>query len=155
MSEINTKELLRRWIGYMSETTKLYSAFLKHWDLSMNAYFALEYLLGHPEGATPGELAANSDVMPQLITIILKDFERRKLIIRREDENDHRQRKIQLSPAGILFAEEVCHAMEQIDLQSLADFSPDEQNSMVEYAVRFMSSVKKVYAEFKTKQHQK
>ncbi len=155
MSERSTKELLRRWIGYMTETTRQYSAFLKHWGLSMNAYFALEYLHEHPEGAKPGELAANGDVMPQLITLILKDFEKRGLIVRREDENDHRQRKIQLSSAGTAFAGEVCRAMEQIDLRSLADFSPDEQTAMVEYAGRFMNSVKRVYAEFAETQVEK
>ncbi len=55
----------------------------------MNAYFILEYLYLHPDGAKPGELAANSEVIPQLITSILKDFENRELIIRREDENDY------------------------------------------------------------------
>ncbi len=148
MAENNTKELLRRWIGYMAETTKQYNMFLKRWNLSMNAYFALEYLYLHPDGAKPGELAANSEVIPQLITSILKDFENRGLIIRRKDEKDHRQRKIQLSPSGFVFAEEVCNAMEQIDLQSLAVFSADEQNQMVEYAGRFRDEVKKACLQY-------
>ena len=113
MPENKEKELLRRWMALWAEIDKTYIGFLKRWDLSLNAYWVIEYLHNHPQGAEPAELADRINVMRQLITIILNDLEKRGFLLRRESELDHRRRIIRLSPDGELFAREVCDAMEQ------------------------------------------
>ena len=132
MPENKEKELLRRWMALWAEIDKTYIGFLKRWDLSLNAYWVIEYLHNHPQGAEPAELADRINVMRQLITIILNDLEKRGFLLRRESELDHRRRIIRLSPDGELFAREVCDAMEQFDLESLSAFTPAEKNDIAE-----------------------
>ena len=79
MPENKEKELLRRWMALWAEIDKTYIGFLKRWDLSLNAYWVIEYLHNHPQGAEPAELADRINVMRQLITIILNDLEKRGL----------------------------------------------------------------------------
>ena len=78
MPENKEKELLRRWMALWAEIDKTYIGFLKRWDLSLNAYWVIEYLHNHPQGAEPAELADCINVMRQLITIILNDLEQRR-----------------------------------------------------------------------------
>lgn len=80
--------------------------------------------------------------MRQLITIILNDLEKRGFLLRRESEQDHRRRIIQLSPAGETFAREVCDAMEQFDLESLSAFTPAERERLVDDSRRFCDALK-------------
>lgn len=68
MPENKEKELLRRWMALWAEIDKTYIGFLKRWDLSLNAYWVIEYLHNHPQGAEPAELADRINVMRQLIT---------------------------------------------------------------------------------------
>ena len=53
MPENKEKELLRRWMALWAEIDKTYIGFLKRWDLSLNAYWVIEYLHNHPQGAEP------------------------------------------------------------------------------------------------------
>lgn len=50
MPENKEKELLRRWMALWAEIDKTYIGFLKRWDLSLNAYWVIEYLHNHPQG---------------------------------------------------------------------------------------------------------
>ena len=142
ISENSEKELLRRWMALWVEIDKAYIGFLKQWNLSLNAYWVIEYLLLHPQGAEPAELADSINVMRQLITIILNDLEKRGFLLRYESKQDHRKRIIQLSSQGMEFAREVCSAMEAIDLNSLSEFTAEEQQQMVEYSARFCNALK-------------
>lgn len=143
MPESREKELLRRWMALWVEIDRTYIGFLKRWDLSLNAYWVIEYLHLHPEGAEPAELADRINVMRQLITIILNDLEKRGFLLRRENEQDHRRRIIRLSPCGEEFAREVYDAMEQFDLESLSAFTPEERERLVENSRRFCDALKK------------
>ena len=111
-------------------------------EAALNAFWVIEYLRNHPQGAEPAELADRINVMRQLTTIILNDLEKRGFLLRRESAQDHRRRIIQLLPRGEEFAAEVCDAMEQFDLESLSAFTPKEQERMVEDSRRFCNALK-------------
>lgn len=143
MQENREKELLRRWMALWVEIDRTYIGFLKRWNLSLNAYWVIEYLHNHPQGAEPAELADRINVMRQLITIILNDLEQRGFLLRRESTLDHRRRIIRLSPCGEEFAREVCEAMDQFDLESLSAFTPEERERLVEDSRRFCEALKK------------
>ena len=146
MPENKEEELLRRWMALWVEIDKTYIGFLKRWELSLNAFWVIEYLRNHPQGAEPAELADRINVMRQLTTIILNDLEKRGFLLRRESAQDHRRRIIQLLPRGEEFAAEVCDAMEQFDLESLSAFTPKEQERMVEDSRRFCNALKSAAA---------
>lgn len=133
---------LRRWMALWVEIDRVYIGYLKQWDLSLNAFWLLEYLYSHPQGAEPTELADEINVMRQLVTIILNDFEKRGFILRKESKLDHRKRIIQLSKRGLTFAKTVCESMYRVDLTSFSALSPEERDLVVAHAQHFCDALK-------------
>ena len=136
------RTLLSEWMELWRLTDNVYTVFLKRWNLSLNAYFVLTWLRDNPAGVEPARLADLVNIQRQLVTIILRDFEARGLILRRERSSDHRRKLILLSAAGRDFADEVCGAVEEMDLQGLAAFSLEEQQRLVEYSKRFYGAIR-------------
>ncbi len=134
--------LLKEWMELWRLTDNVYTRFLKRWNLSLNAYFVLTWLRDNPDGVEPARLADLVNIQRQLVTIILRDFESRDMILRRERSEDHRRRCIRLSASGRLFADEVCGAVDEMDLRGLAAFSLEEQRRLVEFSQRFYDAIR-------------
>ena len=97
---------------------------------------------GNPDGVKPAQLADKVNIQRQLVTIILRDFESRGLILRKEQKADHRRKRILPSKQGVLFANEVCEASDTLDLHGLAAFTPAEQEKLLEYSRRFYNAIR-------------
>ena len=100
MPENKEEELLRRWMALWVEIDKTYIGFLKRWELSLNAFWVIEYLRNHPQGAEPAELAdrigpANyRELLGQLHPIALRNLQNWagpvRIDLRLYDENARR-----------------------------------------------------------------
>lgn len=132
---------LKRWLEFWRKTDGVYSAFLKRWDLSLNAYFVLNELYRGDVVAEPARLAERVNVQRQLVTIVLRAFERRGFISLRENKTDHRRRTIRLTAAGRAFAKEVCGAVDRLDLCGLSVFSERERAALLDHAERFFKKI--------------
>ncbi len=133
-----SKELLDLW----RFTDDEYTNFLKQWNLTPNEYWVLEHLLNSPDGTEPSLLAQKIHEQPQLITFILRSFEKRSFIVREENKEDHRRRIIRLTQSGKEFATEVCNAANDLDIQGYSVFSAEEQRQFLEYSRRYLEAIK-------------
>lgn len=79
---------LNEWTELWRLTDTLYDRQLKRWGLSLNAYFVLCLLLDTPEGVEPAVIADKVSILRQSVTVLLNDFEKRKLIVRKESKED-------------------------------------------------------------------
>jgi len=138
----DSKTLLKEWMELWRLTDNVYTQYLKRWNLSLNAFFVLSWLRENPDGVEPAQLADKVNIQRQLVTIILRDFESRGLILRKEQKADHRRKRILLSKQGVLFANEVCEASDTLDLHGLAAFTPAEQEKLLEYSRRFYNAIR-------------
>ncbi len=134
-------ELLTRWMESWRQTENLYAVFLKRWDLTLNEYLVILNLLKNGNGMEPTQLADAIKIQRQLVTSILRGFERKGFISRQERSSDHRRRMILLTGKGLTFASGVCDAVDQLDLYGLSEFSEDEQQKLLEFSERFHQAI--------------
>ena len=83
---------LDEWTELWRLTDTLYDRQLKRWGLSLNAYFVLRLLLDTPEGVEPAVIADKVSILRQSVTVLLNDFEKRNMIVRKESKADHRRK---------------------------------------------------------------
>lgn len=131
------KKMLREWLELWRESDRVYARFLKRWDLSLNEYFILRWLYENPEGMEPAQLADAATVQRQLVTGILREFEKRKLILRKDHPTDLRRRIILLTETGQEFAKKVIQAIDELDLKALSTLTDEEQLRLMEYTRKF------------------
>ncbi|MEG2076934.1 MAG: MarR family winged helix-turn-helix transcriptional regulator [Victivallaceae bacterium] len=137
-----SRELLREWLKIQACTENVYTTFIKRFQLSKNAFFALDYLNTHPEGEEPALLADYLGLTRQMMTIVLNDLDERGFIQRHERQDDHRRKTILLSKLGKSTADEVCQSLEDFDIAALAEFSDEELCNMFEFSTRFYEKIK-------------
>lgn len=135
------RERLKRWMELWRLTDNVYTEYLRRWELTLNEYLVLDSLREFPDGMQPAQLAERFGIQRQLITAILNKLEGRGFILRRESRTDHRRKIIRLNPAGRSFAEEVCGAVEQLDLHGLDSLSDSECEKLLEYTERFYRAI--------------
>lgn len=138
----DNKERLTQWMELWRLTDNVYTTFLKQWKLSLNEYFVLRCLFENSDGVEPKKLADFVNIQPQLVTIILRHFERRNFISRHENSQDHRRKSIILTSIGVEFAKKVCLASDQLDLYGLSAFSEEEQTKLLEFSERFYQTLR-------------
>ena len=110
----------------------------------MNAYFVLRLLLDTPEGMEPAVIADKVSILRQAVTVLLNDFEKRKLIVRKESKEDHRRKKILFTPCGRKFAEKVCKEITEIELEAIAGIPLELQHATLEMARTFYQRFKAI-----------
>lgn len=135
------REYQKRWMELWRLTDNVYAVYLRRWGLSLNEYLVLESLREFPKGIQPAQLAERVSIQRQLVTIILNKLEERGFILRRESRTDHRRKIIRLNPAGCAFAEEVCGAVDQLDLYGLNALSDSERENLLAYSERFYLAI--------------
>lgn len=128
---------LNEWTELWRLTDTLYDRQLKRWGLSLNAYFVLCLLLDTPEDVEPAVIADKVSILRQSVTVLLNDFEKRKLIVRKESKEDHRRKKILFTPGGRKFAEKVCGEITEIELEAIAGIPQELQHATLEMARTF------------------
>ncbi len=138
---LTPKQCLNQFIELLRMTDMAYIKLLKQWDISLNAAWALEYLHLHPEGVEPAVLAENNRMLRQTITVVLNDLEKRKFIRRFPHATDRRRKLIKLTPTGKEFAAEVLEKLEQVELTSFAEMSPEERETLIRLTRKFYESV--------------
>lgn len=141
---MTSREIMKECLSLWRRTDDVYAAVIRRWKLSPTAFFTMAHLMENPDGMEPAKLAAAVSVQRQLMTLILRDFGARKLILRRECAADHRRKLIFLSKKGRAVAEEVRAAVDALDLRGLAVFSKEEQERLLEFSRRFYEALRGV-----------
>lgn len=134
--------ILSQWMEIWRQTDLAYIRFLKRWELSLNEYFIMRWLYETPEGMEPAQLAEVTGVQRQLVSIILRGFEKRNLIFRENDKKDLRKTRIFLTGDGHRFAREVVEAVDELDLYGLSFFTPTEQELLLNYSTLFYFAIR-------------
>ncbi|MDO5580587.1 MAG: hypothetical protein Q4G69_05595 [Planctomycetia bacterium] len=134
-------KFLKKLMKLDKQIEAVYMKVLKGWNLTMNAFLALESFLNHPEGIEPACLADDLGVQRQLITILLNDFDKRGYIRKKEDRSDHRRKRITLSKRGKVFARDVHDRIKEMDLRAMSIFSKDELERMIDLYSRFYENL--------------
>ena len=109
--------------------------------LQRSSFFVLYWLLKYPEGLEPARIAELALLKRQLTSGILRDFEERGYIRRREQQLDHRRKTIMLTRSGRTAAEKVCGDFASLIRQGLASMSESEQSQYLEYTERFFAAM--------------
>lgn len=135
---------LDEWTELWRLTDTLYDRQLKRWGLSLNAYFVLRLLLDTPERVEPAVIADKVSILRQSVTVLLNDFEKRNMIVRKESKADHRRKKILFTPGGRKFAEEVCAEITKIELEAIAGIPQEQQRATLEMARMFYQRFKDI-----------
>jgi len=142
MFDESIKQHLKEWIELWRLTDAAYNKLLKRWNLSTNAYFILEMLQENPEGVEPAVLADKINIVRPAVTVILNDFESKKLILRKEHKTDHRRKHILLSANGRRFADEVINAVHEIEMAGVAQMTSAERKAIIESSVKYYQVIK-------------
>lgn len=143
MTENEANQYLDQWMVLWRQTDTAYVTLLKRWNLSLNSFFVLELLYRNSEGMEPAVIADSVNIMRQLVTIILNDFETKGLICRKELKIDHRRKRISLSAHGRRFAAEVVDAVNAIERGGIAEMSENELKLLVELSGRYCRHIQK------------
>ncbi len=101
-----TEEQLRRARAredsyiYTVTTTRRHELLFEPYQISFQVFRTLSYLLGHPEGAMPSQIADHLLILRQTMTNVIDTIERRGLVERRPNPDDRRKVNICLLPKG-------------------------------------------------------
>lgn len=102
---------------------------LKDLDLTPSQYTTLSMLASQTE-ASASDLARRVLVTPQSMSEMITALDRKRLIIRRENELNRRVLGISLSPAGRALLEKAEARVDSLEASLFADLQPEEMQSM-------------------------
>ncbi|MBP5300713.1 MAG: winged helix-turn-helix transcriptional regulator [Victivallales bacterium] len=114
-----------------------YLQLVRQWGLSLNAVWALEYLMKHPAGVEPAVLADDTHMLRQTITVVLNDLEGRGYLSRAFHQTDRRRKIIRLTPTGEVFAMQVLSAISAAEQEAASSLTREEQQRLLDYSRRF------------------
>ena len=102
MSEEQRQQMILREESYRFtlETDKRHEQLFAPFGVTFPMYRTLAYLLCHPEGAAPSQIADDLLILRQSMTNILDTLEKRKLVERIADPTDRRRLIVKLLPEG-------------------------------------------------------
>lgn len=132
------KELFDLW----ESMEGIYDQVLARWELSYNSFSVLYSLQKNPEGLEPSRLAELVGVSRQIMTILLNELEERGFILRKNQKEDRRRRRILLSRPGIRFADEVLQAVNALDGRVLSTFTEPDAQMLLELTRRYCAALK-------------
>lgn len=142
MPDLTPKQCLNHFLELLRMTDLAYMKLLKRWNLSLNATWALEYMVEHPEGVEPAVLAESTRMLRQTVTVVLNDLEERGVIRREPHRTDRRRKLIKLTKEGKIFAADVLSHIEQIELRSIVKMTPAERNNLVRLTTLFYEGIR-------------
>ena len=102
MSEEQRRQMILREESYRFtlETDKRHEQLFAPFGVTFPVYRTLAYLLCHPEGVAPSQIADDLLILRQSMTNILDILEKRKLVERIADPKDRRRLIVKLLPEG-------------------------------------------------------
>lgn len=127
---------------YWRRVNDAFTAFLRRWGLSVNAYSVMVRIYESGTGLEPAQLADSLGVKRQLIAIILNDFDRRGFIVRHPNADDRRRRTVRFTRDGAIFADRVCTAVIDLQRRGEAVFSAEEAQRFREFSERYVSAIR-------------
>ncbi len=108
-------------IGLLRASESLWNAsrvFFVRWNLGPSQFNVLKLLHDHPEACTQTELSRALLVHRSNVTGLLNRLERRKLIVRRDNDADRRAYRVEITAGGRKLVERILphyhHAAEQM-----------------------------------------
>ncbi len=136
MGQKNRKHL-DEWILLWRAFELFYFRFLKKYNLSLNSFHVLTLLSRNPGGLEPSLLAERLGIMRQALTPLLNGLEKKHYLTRQSQVDDHRRKKIVLTPSGLEFITEVEGSMSTLELKALGEIPDAELDLMFEVSNRF------------------
>lgn len=144
----NSSEAIRNFAKRLYDVMKQIELFFnktcKKWGMSATALKMLESLLEHPNGIEPACLADDVGIQRQLVTIIVNDFEKRGLVLRKENKKDRRRKLLKLTKKGQLFAREVTDYYTEIDFHAMSVFSKEEMEQVLDFHCQYYDRLQKM-----------
>ena len=107
---------------YTIATEKRHEVLFAPYGISFPCYRTLAYLMIHPDGAAPSQIADDLQILRQSMTGVVDALEKRGLVERSADPRDRRRIRVSLLPAG--------WALGQTLLEIEEDYSRRIQNYM-------------------------
>ena len=140
MRQQNRKHL-DEWIMLWRSFELFYYRFLRKYDLSLNSFQIMTLLMRNPEGIEPSLIAEKLGILRQALAPLLNALEKRGFITRRERNDDHRSKRIVITPEGSAFVQEVEKEMSTLELKAFSSMPDEELDRMFESMSRFLKSL--------------
>ncbi len=93
-------------------------------------------ILSHHEGITHSELAEKLGISPAAATKVIKRLETLNYIRRASDEADERISRLFLQEEGRAVIRQIQHAFDQMDQETLDNFSEEERMQLIQLLVK-------------------
>lgn len=106
---------LRRWYALWHEAEAMYAGWAHEHGVSLNALMLLCALMDEPE-SSQSSLARELSMPKQTVNTILKDFARRGYAELRPEQEDRRNKRVELSAAGREYALSLTEALHRREL---------------------------------------
>ena len=94
------REHVRAYYEHWYQMDSLYSAWCQRHGLQFNTVVALYVIRDNPEGCTQKHICEKTALPKQTVSFILSGLERQGYIRRHQNERDHRNKSVQITPAG-------------------------------------------------------
>ena len=132
---------LKSCFSAWKQTDTAYSKLARSRNLSLNMVWVFECLAEHPEGMEPAVLAKETNMLRQVMTVVLNDLENQGLTTREFHPTDRRKKVIRLTPAGEQICREILDAIAQSELEALSELDEEDQRRLFELTTRFCSAL--------------
>lgn len=119
-----------------------YGRMFKRLNVSQNSYLIMDILYNNPEGIEPAVIADTLSLLRPAVAAMLKDMERKNLIIRKAQKKDLRRKHIILTDTGRELAGKVIEAVTAVELDALSHMTLKEQQILITASERFYRTVK-------------
>lgn len=115
---------------------------IKHLDINPNQWFILDQVFNH-EGATQKELAEICSRDPSAILRTLDVMEKKNLIVRKNEENNRRLKRIYITEKGKKIRLKILPIVEENMKIALAGFEEEEAKLFKEFFFRMIENLQK------------
>lgn len=155
LKEINARNQ-RRETTYLHtiETEKRHELLFVNYGINFAFFRTIAYLMAHPDGAAPSQIADDLLILRQSMTNIVDTMEGRGLVERLADPKDRRRIRVRLLPQGQALGTELL-TLEEEYIRHIRKYISDEERASYYnleqkmYAAK-MAALNEILAERKT-----
>ncbi|MBO1679478.1 MarR family winged helix-turn-helix transcriptional regulator [Bittarella massiliensis (ex Durand et al. 2017)] len=124
------REHVRAYYEHWYQMDSLYSAWCQRHGLQFNTVVALYVIRDNPAGCTQKHICEKTALPKQTVSFILSGLERQGYIRRHQNERDHRNKSVQITPAGEAALYPVLDALSAAEEQAYCLLSEEQRQAI-------------------------
>ena len=129
--------LISRYYSIWRSNNAAYENWAKSHNLSFNSVMTLYSLMEEPNRCTQKEISQKWSIPKQTVNMVLKDFERHGFVTFAPFPDDRRNKLIQLTKEGEIYAAGLIAELHELEISVLSDFGAERLERMAEDLNRF------------------